>query len=167
MSRPSSMTSVRCVGTPSSSKACDPQPLGRDAVVVGAHDGRRDDLAHLAGVDAGALGDGVGLEAVAAGLVEQHAAEPVGHDDRHGADGSRLGVQHDDAPSAAAAARGARGDASSSELEPGAAADRLVARLDDVAAARHHLDGETRARAVVAHEFAERVDDEHLLAPSP
>ena len=64
---------------------------------------------------------------------------------------------------AAVAARLA-GDGLVEQLEPGAAADRLVAGLDDLAAAGHDLRGEPRARAVVEHEFAERVGDEHLLA---
>ena len=56
------------------------------------------------------------------------------------------------------------GDLLVDELEAGAAADRLVAGLDDVAAAGHHLGAEARARAVVEHQVAERVGDEHLLA---
>ena len=56
------------------------------------------------------------------------------------------------------------GDLLVDELEAGAAADGLVARLDDVAAAGHHLGDEARARAVVEHEVAERVGDEHPLA---
>ena len=69
-------------------------PLAGHRAVVDERDERRgDQLADLAGVDAGALGDEVGLEAVAARLVEQHAAGAVLDDDRHRARRRRAGAR--------------------------------------------------------------------------
>ena len=64
---------------------------GHRAVVDDGDERRGDELADLAGVHAGALGDVVGLEAVAARLVEQHAAGAVLDDDRHRARRRRAG----------------------------------------------------------------------------
>ena len=77
----------------------DRAPLGAHRAVVDERDERRgDQLAGLVAVDAGALRDQVCLEAVAARLVEQHAAAALLDDHGHRATrrrpGAELGDRH-------------------------------------------------------------------------
>ena len=68
--------------------------VGQGRVVVGEDDIRGHLLAGATREDGGILEDGVRLQAVAAGLVEQHSPGAVGDDHREGAGGGGPGVQH-------------------------------------------------------------------------
>ena len=114
MSRPSSITSgllgrralvVDRVGPPLARQA---------AVVVGAEQRLGDRLAELAGVDARALLDVVGLEPVAGHLVEEDAAEAAADHDRHRAGRGRDRRRAGSAPCRAACSAIAAGSSSSS-----------------------------------------------------
>ena len=77
------MRTLRCVGM---ALVVDREcaPLAGHGAVVDERDERRgDQLTDLVGVDRGALLDVVGLEAMTARLVEEHAAGAVLDDDRH------------------------------------------------------------------------------------
>ena len=72
----------------------DGAPLAAHRAVVDQRDERRGhQLALLAAVHAATLGDQVGLEAVTARLVEQHAAAALLDDHRQRAAGRRPGVE--------------------------------------------------------------------------
>ena len=158
MRRPSSITCVFWVGVPSSSIASVPHSFGQAAVVVGVQQRLGDLLAELAGVDAGALLDVVGLEPVAGHLVEEDAAEAAADDDRH-----RAGRAPGRASSRVSALRaGLLGDQARvvvEQLEAAVGAERLEAGLDRVVAAGDGLDADPGAGAVVAGEQAVGVGD--------
>ena len=135
-----------------------PHSPGMRAVVVGGHERLGEPLAEPARVDAGALLHGVGLEPVADGLVEQHAAEAVAHHDRHAAAGRATRVEHRRRALRAASSATSLGVVRE-QLEAGVTAERLVPGLDAAAAPGHHLDAEPHARAVVAGVSALRVED--------
>ena len=93
-SSPSSITRVAWQGVPSSSIASVPHSPRHRAVVVGGHDRGGELVAEAARVHRRVLLHGVGLEPVAGGLVEQHAAEAVADHDRHPAGRRRARVEH-------------------------------------------------------------------------
>ena len=135
-------------------------PLLGHGAVVDQRDARvGHPLADAAGEHRGALGDEVGLEAVAAGLVEQHAAAAGADDHGHGAGRGGAGGQLEQRP-----VGGLAGDVvdvvAVEELEADGAAERLVAGLHAGVARgdRHH--GEQRAHLVVLGEQAVAVGDE-------
>ena len=132
------------------------------AVVVGGHERLGELLAEPAGVHARVLLDGVGLEAVADRLVEQHAAEAVAHHHRQAAGGRVHGVQQRE--------RAARGPVRHrlgillEQLPAGVAAARVAAGLHAPVATRHDLGAEAHAGAVVRGGAAVRSEDLDLAA---
>src|SRR4051812_1238592 len=113
-------------------------PLVRHAaVVVRRHERLGDHLAELSGPDARALLDVIGLQAVADGLVQEHAAEGVADDNRHLAAWRVDGIEGDHR--LAGSPLGDRRWVRLEDLEADMAAECLVTRLDAAVAARDDL----------------------------
>ncbi len=132
------------------------------AVVVRRHEILRELVAEPARVHARVLLDGVGLEAVAHRLVEQHAAEAVAHHHRQATGGRVHGVQERQRP-----ARGPvrhRPGIVLEQLPAGVAAARVAAGLDAAVAPGHDLGAEPHAGAVVRRGAAIRAEDLDLAA---
>ena len=154
---------VRCVGVPSSSIPSLPHSLRPAPVVVGGHKRLRELLAEPAGVDAGALLHGVGLETVADRLVQQHAAEGVADHHREPPRGRVDGVELGER--APGGLLGHLLGVGRDQLPARVAAAGVAAGLHAPVAARHHLGAEPHAGAVVVRGPA--VGAEHLdLSPS-
>ena len=157
------MSTLRCVAV---ALVVDRQraPLpGHRAVVDDGDERRGDELARLAAVHAGALADEVGLEAVAARLVEQHAARAVLDDDGHRARRRRPGVElgHRLAGGVAGELLDVDGV---EDLEPDRVAHRLEAGLHAGVAVGDGADAQQAADDLVVGEQAVAVGDEHPLA---
>ena len=123
------------------------------AVVDQGHERRRHLLADAAGEHRRTLGHQVGLEAVAARLVEHHATAAGADDDGHLAGGRRAGTELGDRP-----VGGATGElldvVAVEQLEPDGVAHRLTAGLHARVAGRDARDGEHRADLVVGRQGA-------------
>ena len=133
--------------------------LGHGAVVDQRDPRVGHPLADAAGEHRRALGHQVGLETVAAGLVEQHPAAPGPDHHRHGARRRRPGGQLQQRPLG-----GLAGDVVDvvgvEQLEADRAAQRLVAGLHAGVARGHRHHGEERAHLVVFGEEPVAVGDE-------
>src|SRR5581483_12164007 len=118
------------------------------AVVDERHQWTRDLSTDAAAEDAGVLADQVGLEAMAARLVEQHAAGALLEDDGQLAAGGGAGLEHVEA-----SARGRAGHVFNVDLVVQLEADRapgaLVAGLHARVADGHALDHEPGADLIV------------------
>ena len=157
------MSTLRCVRV---ALVVDRQraPLaGHRAVVDDGDERRGDELAGLARVDAGALGDVVGLEAVAAGLVEQHATGAVLDHDRHRPRRRRAGAELGDRL-AGGVARELLDVDGVEDLEADRVAHRLEAGLHAGVAVGDGADPQQAADDLVVGEQAVAVGDEHPLA---
>ena len=157
------MSTLRWASEPSSSTAKAPHSSAMVPSSTSVMRGSATRSPDAAGEHRRALGHEVGLEAVAAGLVEQHAAAAGADDDRHGAGRRRAGRQLQQR-----ALGGLAGDVvhvvGVEELEADRAAERLVAGLHAGVARRHRHDGEERADLVVLGEEAVAVGDEDAAA---
>ena len=122
----------------------------------------RDLLTDLAGVDAGALGDGIGLQSVAAGLVEQHAATPPLDDDGHRSRRRRSGRQFGRRHARCVAGESLDVDAVE-RLETDGVADRLKPCLHPRVAVGDHVDPGHRPGDRVRREHSVGVGDEDVL----
>ena len=157
------MSTLRCVGWPSSSIGQRAPLAGHRAVVDDGDERRGDELAGLAAVHAGALADEVGLEAVAARLVEQHAAGAVLDDDGHRARRRRAGVELGDRLAGGVAGQLLDVDGVE-DLEPDRVAHRLEAGLHAGVAVGDGADAQQAADDLVVGEQPVAVGDEHPLA---
>jgi hypothetical protein len=127
----------------------DRTPLGAHRAVVDERDERRgDELALLAAVHAATLGHQVGLEAVTARLVEQHAATALLDDHRHRPAGRRAGVELGERDAGRVAGEVLHVDAVE-HLEPDRLAGALEAGLHAGVAVGHDADAHERAHLLV------------------
>ncbi len=159
---PSSMRTLRWVGTPSSSIRSVPQAPSMVPSSTAVTSGEATSWPIWPGEDRGALGDVVGLEAVAARLVEEDTAELVADHHRHRPGGGGLGVEEQ-----GGAARRLEGGVTEhrrvEELETGRPTGGLVAALDLAAARGDRLDEGADPGAAVAGEGAVAVGDDDRL----
>ncbi|MNS16737.1 hypothetical protein D3C72_483950 [compost metagenome] len=132
------------------------------AVVPGGDGGVGNLLAHLVGEDARALGDRGRLEQVAAGLVEDHAAEGVLDDDGHGARRRVIGVEHRDGGLGGRAGK-ALDVGGLDPLPAGHGAGALAAGLLLVALGGDRVDAHADVGALVRDPGAFGVGDEDVL----
>ena len=135
-------------------------PLVAHGAVVDERDERRGhQLADAALEDRRRLGDQVGLEAVAAGLVEQHAAAALADDHRHLAAGGGPGGQLGDGPLGGLAGQ-LLDVVAVEQLEADGVADAAPAGLHAGVAGGDHADREQRADLVVLGQQAVAVGHE-------
>ena len=132
-------------------------------VVVGEHMLAGDLLALLALPHAALLEDVVGLQPMAAGLVEQHAAEPVAQHHGHAPGGAGAPPNRTERP-LRGCGRQRRHRLLAQQLEATVMRQSVVTCLDDAVTLGHDRDGEHHPGALVRSHEALRTRDPHPLA---
>ena len=146
---PSLIRTLRAIGVPSSSTPRRAAEARQGAVIDHGEDGRGDFLAQLAGEGPDVFGDVVGLQGVADGLVDEHAAPAVLHDHVHLAGRGVLGLEHGHGLAGAGPGRLLRRPAVE-HLEAGMGREPLPAHVRGAARSAQGLDDEEEQGQLVA-----------------